>query len=400
MRLKQLLSAGLAVPLFAAVASADSQLTGVNVQSKAGATTVTIHANGALTHNEYRPVENLLLVDFPGATIGTLDSNAHSVSVPGVTSYQVHSYKAANGSDIARVELTLDAHASVQLTNEDNGVVIAVNAAGSGSAVSTAATIPARPAAAVFQTASLSSPAKSAIGGSIIQVRGISVVRGHDGTEVEIRASGLLSPKTLTLTSPDRLVIDLPNAVPDSRPHDIPVHAADLNMVRMAQYRSDPPTTRVVLDLKAPHEFLLASAEDKLIVKLRPAAMPASKSAPANGTALARVEKPELGLSHSTIPASIAAAKAATETANASTARPVAQDYVVLQPEYHVVSASKDAPSQKSASEKAADAAKVDRAAPAVEIPVSAMPAAAAMKPEALKSAMMQAATQGSTSAA
>src|SRR5579862_5580225 len=103
MRLKQLLSAVLAVPLFTALA-AGSQLTAVSVQAKGDSTAVIIHANGALTPNEYRPVDTLLLVDFPGTTVGTLDSSAHSVNVPGVTSYQVHSYKAANGADIARVE--------------------------------------------------------------------------------------------------------------------------------------------------------------------------------------------------------------------------------------------------------------------------------------------------------
>ena len=71
MRLKQLLGVGLALPLLSALATADSQLTGISVQSKGNAATVTIRANGALTHNEYRPVDNLLLLDFPGVEVGT-----------------------------------------------------------------------------------------------------------------------------------------------------------------------------------------------------------------------------------------------------------------------------------------------------------------------------------------
>src|SRR5438105_13051186 len=129
MRLKQLLGVGLAVPLLTALATADSQLTGISVQSKGNAATVTIRANGFLTHNEYRPVDNLLLVDFPGVEVGTLDANTHAVSAPGITSYQVHSYKAANGSQIARVELTLAPHASVRLSTENNAVLVAVSAA-------------------------------------------------------------------------------------------------------------------------------------------------------------------------------------------------------------------------------------------------------------------------------
>src|SRR5207237_9153849 len=97
-------------------------------------------------------------------------------------------------------------------------------------------------------------------------------VRGHEGTNVEIRISGVLTPKVLTLKSPDRLVIDLPNAVPESRPHNIPVHAADVNMVRMSQYQAEPPTTRVVLVLNSRQKFEYANLSDKLVVKLRPLA--------------------------------------------------------------------------------------------------------------------------------
>ena len=112
MRLKQLLGVGLAVLFFTALAAADSQLIDVSVEAKGNAAVVVIRANGALTHNEYRPVDNLLLVDFPGTGVGRLDSTPRSVSVPGVNSYQVHSYKTANGSEIARLELTLASRVS------------------------------------------------------------------------------------------------------------------------------------------------------------------------------------------------------------------------------------------------------------------------------------------------
>src|SRR3954470_19957309 len=120
MRLKQLLGVGLAVGFLTALAAADSQLTEISVQAKANAATVTIRANGALTHNEYRPVDNLLLVDFPGTTVGSLGSGAHQVNAPGITAYQVHSYKAANGTEIARVELSLTRNAGVRLATAKN----------------------------------------------------------------------------------------------------------------------------------------------------------------------------------------------------------------------------------------------------------------------------------------
>ena len=126
MRLKQLLGVGLALPFLTPLALADSQLTDISVQSQANSAVVTIRANGSITHNEYRPADNLLLVDFPGAKVGALDSNAHAVSVPGITSYQVHSYKAANGNDITRVEFTLSPHTNVKFAEQANALIVNV----------------------------------------------------------------------------------------------------------------------------------------------------------------------------------------------------------------------------------------------------------------------------------
>src|SRR5690349_15499421 len=128
MRLKQLLCGGLALPLLiTTLALADSQLTNISVQNEGNAALVTIRANGAFTHNEYRPADNLLLVDFPGAKIGVLDSNPHPVSVPGISSYQVHSYKAANGSDVARLEFALASHANVSFSEQTDALLLRVS---------------------------------------------------------------------------------------------------------------------------------------------------------------------------------------------------------------------------------------------------------------------------------
>ncbi|PYY03964.1 MAG: hypothetical protein DMG64_05990 [Acidobacteria bacterium] len=374
MRLKQLLSVALAVPLLTALAAADSRLTDISVQSNGNAAVVTIRANGALTHNEYRPVDNLLLVDFPGVDVGTLDTNTHTVSIPGISSYQVHSYKAANGSQIARVELTLASHASVQLSNEQNAVLVSVSTdslpiASTDKAGETASTSFSRPSPV--------KPAAMYANAPVARVRGISVVRGHEGTNVEIRISGVLTPKVLTLKSPDRLVIDLPNAVPESRPHNIPVHAADVNMVRMSQYQAEPPTTRVVLDLKSPQDFQLANLSDKLVVKLRPLA--------ARGAALADGSMPSM-------PGTVTSSRRSNGTSATAAVKPQAQDFVVVQPQYHEVTREQQPAQEKTATERASEAAKILGAAPQVEIPLSAGPSHAEIKPQVLQAAMMQAA--------
>jgi len=391
MRLKQLLGVGLAVLFFTALAAADSQLIDVSVEAKGNAAVVVIRANGALTHNDYRPVDNLLLVDFPGTGVGRLDSTPRSVSVPGVNSYQVHSYKTANGSEIARLELTLAPHASVRFSSDKNGLSVMVNPEGTiatemrAASAKTSATA-AAPVALPLPTVT---PVRTSATSSaqLVRVRGVSVVRGHDGTNVVIRATGPLTPKVLTLRSPDRLVIDLANAVPEGRPHDIPVHAADLDMVRMARYQDQPPTTRVVLDLKSPQDFQLMESSGNLVVQLRPRAVAKASAAPAITSA------PQAAA----IAPAPNSATPAPNTPPVAAAHTPAQDYLIVEPQYRQVAHVNEVQAEKTPDQRAADAAKVLGGAPPVEIPLSSGPAEAAMKPDQMKAAMMQAAQQGST---
>ncbi|HEU5235173.1 MAG TPA: type IV pilus secretin PilQ [Terriglobales bacterium] len=384
MRLKQLLCGGLALPLFTTLALADSQLTNISVQNDRGAAVVTIHANGTFTHNEYRPADNLLLVDFPGAKVGALDSNPHPVTIPGISSYQVHSYKAANGSEVARVEFALAPHTNIRFSEQANALILRVSSEAE-KAANVDATDSNQPAASIASaTQSLAARAEAVqFRGEAqrVQVRGVSIVRGHDGTDVEIRATGPLNPKVLTLKSPDRLVIDLPNAVPETRTHNIPVHATDLNMVRMSQFQANPPTTRVVLDLKSPQGFALAKMNNKLIVSLHPLVAAEAVASTANSG----VPKPAAASSTPKLAANVALQHAA-------------QHYVVVDPEYHRVAHSSD-DDVSTPAEKASAAAKILGAAPPVEIPLTSK-TSAEMKPELMKAAMMQAAQSSSSSQA
>ncbi len=380
MRLKQLLCGGLALPFFVTLALADSHLTNISVEKDSGAAVVTIRANGAFTHNEYRPADNLLLVDFPGATVGVLDSNPHPVDVPGISSYQVHSYKAANGSEVARVEFALAGHMNVRFSEQANALILRVSSEGE-KASNLSASDNNRPAAS--RSGATNSEDAVELHGNVqlVRVQGVSVVRGHDGTDVEIRATGSLTPKLLTLKSPDRLVIDLPNSVPEAHTHNIPVHATDLNMVRIRQFEANPPTTRVVLDLKSPQGFALAKTKNKLIVSLHPL-----------GMAEPVASSPSVGVSKLASPGNDPKLEANAVPHHA------AQDYVVVDPEYHRVAHPTD-DDLPTPAEKASTAAKILGAAPPVEIPLSGK-SSAEMKPELMKAAMMQAASSPSSSQA
>ena len=107
MRLKQLLGIILLAALTTTVAAgSSSQLAGIRVEHHDNASLITIHANGAFTHTEYRPTDTLMLVDLAGVSITHPDAESHSVASPGVQSYRIAGYRSVSGMEVARIELS------------------------------------------------------------------------------------------------------------------------------------------------------------------------------------------------------------------------------------------------------------------------------------------------------
>src|SRR5579872_3797468 len=106
MRLNQLLGWSLPLVLSAVgVAVPTTQLTELRVQAQGNGSTVSIQANGAFTHTEYRPAEGLLLVDLPGVAPGRFANQSSTVNAGGVESYHVQTFRGASGSDTTRLEI-------------------------------------------------------------------------------------------------------------------------------------------------------------------------------------------------------------------------------------------------------------------------------------------------------
>jgi AMIN domain len=118
--------------------------------------------------------------------------------------------------------------------------------------------------------------AVAALAGPLVAQNGTTVrdvvVRGSDDAiEIEIQTSGAtVSPNTQAVTGPDRIVVDFPGAMPSSELHNLKVNRGALKGVRSGLFFSNPPITRVVLDLSGPQIYRISTLPNATIVKLGP----------------------------------------------------------------------------------------------------------------------------------
>src|SRR5882724_5250263 len=138
---------------------------------------------------------------------------------------------------------------------------------------------------------------------SVATIRSISVLGAGSTLEVEVVASKPVETRTQSITGPDRLIIDFPNAIPDGKLHEIKVGRGELVKIRVGRFSENPPMTRVVLDLRSPQPFQLFPSGKTVIVKLAAApgnqSQPSAASVPAPAPApIAPPRKVEVSFSH------------------------------------------------------------------------------------------------------
>jgi type IV pilus assembly protein PilQ len=133
--------------------------------------------------------------------------------------------------------------------------------------------------------------------GATTRIGKISVARGGDGLNIEISGSGPMTAKTMKLTHPDRVVVDIPNSVLQGRAREIPVNSDDVKSVRVGRYQEG--TTRIVVDMAQMRDFQIAPEGNKLVVSMRdsstsrPAPLPAMKQAVVSADATPQTAAPE-----------------------------------------------------------------------------------------------------------
>jgi hypothetical protein len=95
----------------------------------------------------------------------------------------------------------------------------------------------------------------------------VNVVRGETGVSIEMVSKGTLAPKVETLSSPARIVVNLPNTTMATSLKRIDVGTGGVAAVRIGA--DAKATTRVVVDLDRPAKYeLVSGANGSLTLKV------------------------------------------------------------------------------------------------------------------------------------
>ena len=91
---------------------------------------------------------------------------------------------------------------------------------------------------------------------------------GNNPFQLKIQTTGVVTPQLQMVPSPERLVIDLPNARPGAGVRSLVFNRVEVRAVRVGVFSTKPLITRVVIDLNAPHWYRVASEASGLTVTL------------------------------------------------------------------------------------------------------------------------------------
>jgi AMIN domain len=98
-------------------------------------------------------------------------------------------------------------------------------------------------------------------------VASVAIV-SQDPFQLQIHTNGTETPQTQIVSSPERLVVDIPNALPGPALHGIAVSRGEVRGVRISLFSATPPVTRIVVDLNQPQWYKVTPNASGLIVSI------------------------------------------------------------------------------------------------------------------------------------
>jgi Tfp pilus assembly protein PilP len=184
----------------------------------------------------------------------------------------------------------------------------------------------AKAAPAAAPTKSAARPASSSADNKLQRV---NVVPGANDIQIEISSSQTVTPRVINLSSPARVVVELPETVVTTSQNKIPVGSAGVKAVRIGMDGKTPPTTSVVVDLEKALTYEIAPGPAGKVVLIlhtqdgggavaRNAPTPAAKAAAAGAKTAGPIAATQAALKPGSAPKVADAKAAASKTAPAA----------------------------------------------------------------------------------
>jgi len=123
----------------------------------------------------------------------------------------------------------------------------------------------------------------------VTAVRRVAIV-SQDPLQLQIQTSEAVVPQSQVISGPERLVIDIPNAVPEATLRGIAVNRGEVKSVRVSLFSTAPPVTRIVVDLNTPQSYRIAPNAAGLLVSLGN-----DPESAANATTMSAASAPTIG---------------------------------------------------------------------------------------------------------
>ncbi len=244
------------------------------------AVTLALDLAGDYTYTPGNSGTRLLTIDLPGAVTDE-DSASHLLASQLVSSYRVAPVE-IGGHPMLRMEVLLKAPATAEYRRTERGLemrLMAATASSGPAATPAAPAIASAPAAATPKMMNVSETQVSSRPANRLEK--VQLSGSSESPSVQVTANGSVEFKAFELRAPHRLVVDMAGVVNHAGKEPVVVkESSPLRAVRVGQFRENPPTARVVLELNDDAKYDVHRGPNGVEIEVRSASAPAT-SAPA-----------------------------------------------------------------------------------------------------------------------
>jgi len=102
-----------------------------------------------------------------------------------------------------------------------------------------------------------------------ISLSAVKATHTRDSVQIEVMLSAPVKPSASVTSDPARLILDFPSTTASTTQQHVVVNANGIRQVRYALYKSDPPVTRVVVDMDRPYPYEVRSDGNRVTLEVK-----------------------------------------------------------------------------------------------------------------------------------